>query len=353
MTTVLDIQDVSKRYDDTVALKSATLSVVEGEFLTLLGPSGSGKTTLLRIIAGFQAPTGGSVLLRGRDITGLWPAERGIGMVFQQYALFPHMTVADNIAYGLKQRKWKKPARQERVREMLDLVRLPGLEGRYPRQLSGGQQQRVALARALAYSPEILLMDEPLGALDRTLRLEMEEELRRIHRDMRATVIYVTHDQQEALALSDRIAVMRAGEICALSTPEDLYRRPNSGFVARFFADANVLPAKVISESEGRAVVECLGGRLECSVTGERAEEMALVARRRSLKPGAVDGALSVRGTVNETLLLGEELEVTMSVPEVGRVVATISATALDEVAVGQELELFLPPDEAVLVPVD
>ncbi len=208
---MLDIQGLSKSYGETPALQEVSLQVRQGELLTLLGPSGSGKTTLLKVIAGFEAPTAGKVLLRGRDISRLSPARRGVGMVFQHYALFPHMTVAQNVGYGLKLRRVGRAERGRRVGEMLELLHLDGLEGRYPRQLSGGQQQRVALGRALAYDPEVILMDEPLGALDRALRLEMEEQIRGIHRELGATIVYVTHDQQEALALSDRIAIMRDG----------------------------------------------------------------------------------------------------------------------------------------------
>ena len=237
----LDIRALSKRFGSTTALEGLDLQVRAGELLTLLGPSGSGKTTLLKIVAGFESPTGGRVLLRGRDISRLSPARRGVGMVFQHYALFPHMTVAQNLAYGLKVRRRPRRERERRVEQLLELVRLEGLADRYPRQLSGGQQQRVALGRALAYDPEIVLMDEPLGALDRTLRTEMEHEIRRLHRELGTTIVYVTHDQQEALALADRIAILRDGRLVGLGTPEQLFRRPANSFVAEFFASANLL----------------------------------------------------------------------------------------------------------------
>jgi ABC-type Fe3+/spermidine/putrescine transport system ATPase subunit len=325
--------------------------VVPGEFLTLLGPSGSGKTTLLRIIAGFQAPSFGEILLNGADVTHLPPARRGIGMVFQQYALFPHMTVGDNIAYGLKLRRWSKAARRQRVEEMLALVRLDDFADRLPRQLSGGQQQRVALARALAYDPALLLMDEPLGALDRTLRLEMEEEIRRIHRDLGTTFVYVTHDQQEALALSDRIAVMRDGDIVAVDTPESLFLRPDSGFVAKFFADANVFPATIVAQNGSHATVDCLGCRLHVALTGAVTDDMVVVGRRGTMTTRGGEGGLAFSGTITESLLLGEVREVTLTVEGVGRVVALLPVADLTTTDIGAQVTLFLPADDAVLVP--
>ncbi|MCA9861792.1 MAG: ABC transporter ATP-binding protein, partial [Thermomicrobiales bacterium] len=194
----LHLRGLRKSFGAVTAVDGIDLAVEQGEFLTLLGPSGSGKTTILKMIAGFEAPGSGVIELAGRDVSRLSPAERGIGVVFQQYALFPHMTVGENIAYPLTLRKWPTPERTRRVQQMLDLVELSGYDGRYPRELSGGQQQRVAVARALAFQPDLLLMDEPLGALDRALRVGMQEEIRRIHRDSGATILYVTHDQEEA-----------------------------------------------------------------------------------------------------------------------------------------------------------
>ncbi|MCC7022423.1 MAG: ABC transporter ATP-binding protein, partial [Thermomicrobiales bacterium] len=203
----LRLRGLRKRFGGVEAVAGVDLALRRGEFLTLLGPSGSGKTTILKMIAGFERPSSGTIELTGRDVSTLSPAERGIGVVFQQYALFPHMSVAENIAYPLKLRRWTPADRQRRVAEMLELVKLGGYGDRYPRQLSGGQQQRVAVARALAFQPALLLMDEPLGALDRALRVGMQEEIRRIHRESGATVLYVTHDQEEALTMSDRVAI--------------------------------------------------------------------------------------------------------------------------------------------------
>jgi putative spermidine/putrescine transport system ATP-binding protein len=354
---VLDIQALSKSYGATPALERVDLRVREGELLTLLGPSGSGKTTLLKVIAGFEAPSSGRVLLRGRDISRLSPARRGVGMVFQHYALFPHMTVAQNVGYGLKLRRVRRPARERRVEEMLELLRLGGLRDRYPRQLSGGQQQRVALGRALAYDPEVILMDEPLGALDRALRIEMEEQIRGLHRDLGATIVYVTHDQQEALALSDRIAIMREGRVASVGAPEQLYTRPADSFVAGFFANANLL---AVREHEllldGSARVRCAGDEIRCPTTitstSVGREDVVLAVRRRSLRRTASPGALRIVGVVSEMLLFGDEQEISVRSAELGRVVAMIDSRDCAGLALGMELELFAPAEEAVLVAV-
>ncbi len=353
---VLEIASLSKRYGETRALRSVELCVYRGELLTLLGPSGSGKTTLLKTIAGFEAPSDGKVRLRGRDISRLAPARRGVGMVFQHYALFPHMTVAQNIGYGLKLRRTPHAERERRVSAMLELLRLQGLQERYPRQLSGGQQQRVALGRALAYDPQIILMDEPLGALDKALRLEMEGEIRSLHRELGATIVYVTHDQQEALALSDRIAIMRDGEIVGLGSPEDLYAHPPNAFVASFFANANLLAVQeAVSLGEGTARVRCAGSEIRCETSIPIAQpvsggELVLAVRRRSLRRQRSDGALRLRGTVAELLLLGDEQQVGVDVEGLGRVVATMQTRECRDLALGSTVELYAPAGEPVLV---
>jgi len=349
---VLDIQALSKSYGDTPALEQVSLDVRQGELLTLLGPSGSGKTTLLKTIAGFEAPTSGRVLLRGRDISRLSPARRGVGMVFQHYALFPHMTVAQNVGYGLKLRRVGRAERERRVGGMLELLRLEGLQGRYPRQLSGGQQQRVALGRALAYDPEVILMDEPLGALDRALRIEMEEQIRGLHRDLGATIVYVTHDQQEALALSDRIAIMRAGRVASVGAPEQLYRRPADSFVASFFANANLLEVREHELLSGElARVRCGGSEIRCPATAGAGDRVVLAVRRRSLRRAASPGALRIAGVVEEMLLFGDEQEISLRSPALGRVVAMLDSRDCAGLALGMEVELYAPAGEAVLVP--
>jgi len=252
MSTV-ELRQVSKRYGATNVVEPLDLTVREGEFLTLLGPSGCGKTTTLRMIAGLVDPTAGTLLIGGEDVTHTPPQKRDVGMVFQDYSLFPHLTVADNIAFGLVERRVPRAERTARVRELLDLIRLPGIEGRYPAELSGGQQQRVALARAVAYPPRVLLMDEPLGALDLKLREAMQEELRRIQQTLKLTTVFVTHDQTEAMNLSDRIAVMNQGRIEQLDVPEAIYRRPRTRFVAAFVGSINLIDGAL--DGDGRTFV--------------------------------------------------------------------------------------------------
>jgi spermidine/putrescine ABC transporter ATP-binding subunit len=237
----LDIEHLVKRYGDFHAVKDVSLSIADGEFLVLLGPSGCGKTTTLRMVAGFIEPTAGRVLLGGQDITLLPPWKRNAGMVFQSYALFPHLTVAQNVAFGLEMRKIARADIDKRVEEVLALVRLAGYGGRLPRQLSGGQQQRVALARAIVFNPRLLLLDEPFGALDRKLRETMQLEVRRLQRRLGLTTIFITHDQEEALVLSDRIAVMNKGAIQQIATTTEIYERPANDFVADFVGESNIL----------------------------------------------------------------------------------------------------------------
>ena len=242
----VEFERVSKSYDGRVMIvANLDLSVRKGEFLTLLGPSGSGKTTCLMMLAGFEVPTSGTIRIDGRSVHALPPRKRGIGMVFQNYALFPHMTVGRNLAFPLKVRGFDREQCRERVARALQLVHLDGLEDRRPAQLSGGQQQRVAIARALIFDPDLVLMDEPLGALDRRLREEMQYEIRRIHQSLGVTVVYVTHDQQEAMVMSDRVAVLRGGDIEQIAEPEALYEEPERSFVARFIGENNRLHGRV------------------------------------------------------------------------------------------------------------
>ena len=242
------LDGVRKRFDDVVAVDGVTLEILEGEFFSMLGPSGSGKTTCLRMIAGFEIPSEGRVLLRGRDVTGRPPYERDVNTVFQDYALFPHMDVQENVEYGLRVRRVPRAERRARAGEMLSIVRLEDLGERSPSQLSGGQQQRVALARALVNRPKVLLLDEPLGALDLKLRQAMQIELKRIQREVGITFVYVTHDQEEALTMSDRLAVMNEGRVEQAGTPVEVYERPASDFVAGFIGVSNLL------ERDGRHV---------------------------------------------------------------------------------------------------
>jgi putative spermidine/putrescine transport system ATP-binding protein len=268
----LRVRGLRKTYGSFAALEGANIEIHEGEFLTLLGPSGSGKTTLLLAIAGLNEPDAGDIWIDGALATHLPPFRRDIGMVFQNYALFPHMTVFENIAFPLRMRRRPAAEIEAAVAQVLDVIRLPGVTDRFPRQLSGGQQQRVALARALVYRPSIVLMDEPLGALDRKLRGQLQAEIKRLHRELGLAMLYVTHDQEEALVLSDRICLMRDGRIAQIGTPQDLYFRPQSLFAADFLGESNLLPGRFIGLSDGYGLVELAAGpRIRGIAMGEPA----------------------------------------------------------------------------------
>ncbi len=281
-TPAVEVAGVGKRFGDHVALHAIDLTVNQGEFVSLLGPSGCGKTTLLRIISGFESPTQGRVLIHGTDVTSVPPHRRPTNIVFQRGALFPHMNVFDNIAYSLKLRKWPKARIATRVEEMLALVRLDGLGRRGPTELSGGQIQRAALARALAPEPSVLLLDEPLSALDLKLRQHMQLELRAIQRQLGATFVYVTHDQSEALVMSDRIAVMNQGRIVQEGSPREIYTRPTSVFASDFIGETNLVPGTIVATDDG-VVTLAVGEGILLKAYGSQ-----------SLKPGTL-ATISVR----------------------------------------------------------
>ena len=310
--TAVDIRDVVKHYGAVAALEHVSLKIRDNEFFTLLGPSGCGKTTLLRVIAGFEEVTSGEVFLFGSEIENLEPNKRPVNTVFQQYALFPHMTVAENVAFGLHRLKRPKAEVERRVGQILDLVQLSALAHRRPAQLSGGQQQRVALARALAPEPKVLLLDEPLSALDLKLRQAMRVELKRIQEETGITFIFVTHDQEEALTMSDRIAVMSAGQVQQIGTAREIYELPRNRFVADFIGETNLLDVKVEKVGDGIAVCRLPGGMtLEATTAGEvtpgsdghisiRPEQLTLS------QPGA-DAILE--GTVDRLIYLGTDTQ--------------------------------------------
>ncbi|MEU6035616.1 ABC transporter ATP-binding protein [Actinomadura sp. NPDC047616] len=342
----IELAGVAKEYhshgETVTAVRGLDLTIAQGEFFSLLGPSGCGKTTTLRMVAGFEEPTAGEVYLHGADVTGVPPNRRDVNTVFQSYALFPHMSVFENVAFGLRRRRVPKPEIKGRVSEMLEIVDLTGLERRRPGELSGGQQQRVALARALVNRPRALLLDEPLGALDLKLRQAMQVELKRIQREVGITFVYVTHDQGEALTMSDRIAVMNDGRIEQLGTPREIYERPASRFVAGFIGTSNLLVGEVAGTEDGHAVISygpdgrievplrpglaaAPGQRLELTV---RPEKIGIGTRR----PG---GALcAVRGTVTEVVYLGTSTNYNVSTATGAEmVVFAQNATSAEDVA--------------------
>ncbi len=304
---------LSKYYGDFRALDDVNLHVAAGEFLTLLGPSGSGKSTLLMALAGFVEPTHGDIFVGGSSITGLAPEKRDFGVVFQGYALFPHMSVAENVAYPLKVRGLAKPEIATKVRDALDLVQLGHLATRLPKQLSGGQQQRVALARALVFSPKMLLLDEPMGALDKKLRHDLQLELRQLHRRLGRTFVNVTHDQEEAMAMSDRIAIMRAGRIEQLGAPRALYDAPETRFVADFLGKSNFIEGKVTGIDAGIATLDTADGPVVHALGTRPAgigDNLLLALRPQKLMFGP--GPNSRKATVEAAIFLGTHAEVSL-----------------------------------------
>jgi len=310
----VQFKDVQKSYDGRhLVVKTLNLAISKGEFLTLLGPSGSGKTTTLMMLAGFEVPTHGDIFLAGEAIGKVPPNKRGIGMVFQNYMLFPHMTVEENLAFPLEVRGIDKATIAAKIKRALDMVSLASLGARKPAQLSGGQQQRVAVARALVFEPRLVLMDEPLGSLDKQLREQMQYEIKHLHENLGITVVYVTHDQSEALTMSDRIAVFNDGVIQQLSTPADLYEAPVNSFVAHFIGENNKLPGKVTAQSNGVCRVALTDGTevgaLAVNVAGIGAmTTLSIRPERVEVNPTAPEIANRISGTIEEIIYLGDHL---------------------------------------------
>jgi iron(III) transport system ATP-binding protein len=342
----LKIQGLAKSYKDVRVLESIDLDIASGEFFTLLGPSGCGKTTLLRTIAGFQRQDRGEIIVKGERIDHKPAHKRDIGMVFQDYAIFPHLTVAENVAFGLKARSLPKVDIDQRVDESLKMVRLDGYHGRYPAEMSGGQQQRIGLARAMAIRPTLLLMDEPLSNLDAKLRIELREDIRDIQRRLGITTIYVTHDQEEALAVSDRICVMNKGNVEQIGTPYEIYREPVRRFAAGFVGTMNFLPAHV---EDGRLAV---GGQTIPfdEERGESATEIAFRPENVILTDQPVDGGvLALRAEVRKVTFLGREAHYMLTTPA-GEIVAQVADPSADFIAMeGQPVEVRIPLSKIVL----
>ena len=318
----LHLSGLVKRYGDFYAVRDVSLDIADGEFLVLLGPSGCGKTTTLRMVAGFIEPTAGHVKLGGTDVTLLPPWKRNAGMVFQSYALFPHLTVAQNVAFGLEMRKTPKAETAKRVDEALALVRLSGLSGRLPRQLSGGQQQRVALARALAIHPDVLLLDEPLSNLDAKLRQEVRVEIRELQRKLGLTTVMVTHDQEEALTMADRLVVMNEGQVCQVGSQRDLYERPADRFVAGFVGRTSFLEGAIEApgrfRTRGGLAIACTGGTPGPAALSLRPERIAIAAQ-----PAGLDNSLP--GTVEFVSYLGASIDIHVRLSPSDRLVAQIA----------------------------
>ena len=345
------LENLTKRFDDVIAVDRLSLEVDRGRFFALLGPSGCGKTTTLRMIGGFEEPTSGTIELGGRDVSGLPPYKRDVNTVFQSYALFPHLTIFENVAFGLRRRKVKGDELRQRVGEALELVGLGGLDRRKPRQLSGGQQQRIALARALVNHPRVLLLDEPLGALDLKLRKEMQLELKRIQHDVGITFVHVTHDQEEAMTMADQIVIMNGGRIEQLGTPSELYEHPRTAFVAGFLGVSNLLSGTVAAEDrvrleDGTEVIVpqgALGGRRGAVRIGVRPEKLRL--------DGAEANSLS--GTVVESAYIGVSTQYIVETPA-GAVTVYVQndRPGLNGVAPGDRLTVAWSPESTFVVDV-
>lgn len=348
---IVRLTDVDKNFENDRVVKKLNLDVQEGEFLTMLGPSGCGKTTTLRMIAGFEYPTGGRIFLEGQDVDDKKPNERNVNTVFQNYALFPHMNVFDNIAFGLVEKKVKKDEIRRRVEEMIRLVRLDGMEKRMPSQMSGGQKQRVAIARALVNQPKVLLLDEPLGALDLKLRKQMQGELKHLQKRLGITFIYVTHDQEEALTMSDRIAVMNNGYLEQVGTPEEVYNHPQTKFVADFIGESNIIEGYIEHMTEDSIEVTMESGKAVIHESGYRPEEMVyLCVRPENLKitTDAVEG-FRFRGQVREHIFIGSINKTMIELPN-GQMLKAETPAEDALVPVGMVVNVYWNPGKAVVM---
>ncbi len=344
----LEIEHIDKSFGATRVVKDFNLSIERGEFISLLGPSGCGKTTVLRMVAGFETPSSGSIRIDGREVTNLRPNQRNIGMVFQAYALFPNLTVADNVAFGLRVKGMARSAREARVAEMLRLIGLEGFGERFPFQLSGGQQQRVALARALAIEPAVLLLDEPLSALDAKIRVSLREEIRSIQRRLGITTIFVTHDQEEALSISDRVVVMNAGVADQIGPPFEIYNRPATRFVAEFVGTLNLLQADVLEPTSGRLRL----GSAEVTLGRPLPEGRVTVAMRPEVVTlGRAEGNEVVfEGMIDDVHFLGSVIRVEASVAGDRILLDTFNRPNLPPPAPGSRAEFSMRKDDLLIL---
>ncbi len=342
----LVLTDIQKRFGETVAVEDFNLTAERGEFVSFLGPSGCGKTTTLRMIAGFEQPTTGTIEIDGRDVTRVAPNKRNVGMVFQSYALFPNMSVADNIGFGLKVRKRPGDQVRKRTGELLELINLPDKGSRYPYQLSGGQQQRVALARALAFEPEVLLLDEPLSALDAKIRVALRHEIRAIQRQLGITTVYVTHDQEEALSLSDRVVVMSDGRMEQVGTPFEIYNFPSTAFVASFVGTLNVLPGVVTDAARGTLDIAGQPVRIARAFEGAAGREVSVALRPEMVSLGeGENGQNRLTGKVVDVSFLGSIVRIRVGLGD-GAGASVGGATGVTAVAEATQGGLVVVLDE-------
>ncbi len=354
----VELQNITKRFDKTLAANDVSLHINAGEFITLLGPSGCGKTTLLRIIAGFEKPNVGRVLLGGEDVTTLPPYRRNVTTVFQQYALFPHLTVFHNVAFGLQRRRLDRETIKQRVAAALEMVRLAGMEERRPSEISGGQQQRVALARALVLEPKVLLLDEPLAALDLKLRKQMQYELKSLQRRLGISFVFVTHDQEEALTMSDRVVVMNSGNIEQIGLPQEIYEQPRSQFVAEFIGDSNILEGTVESSDGSVTIVQTNEAIFSVQGNGVKAgEKIKIMVRPEKIKlsaNGTSEATIGgLCGKVESAMYLGESTQWRVAING-GQAITVLeqnheSSQAIQS-RIGQAVTLNWEPDSAVLL---
>jgi len=340
----LTLEGVRKEFGGTVAVDTFNLEVAPGEFVSFLGPSGCGKTTTLRMVAGFEQPTSGTIRLAGKDVTNAKPNERNIGMVFQSYALFPNMTVGRNVGFGLKVRGKSKEEIDTRVREMLGLIQMGHLEKRYPYQLSGGQQQRVALARALAIRPQLLLLDEPLSALDAKIRVELRSEIRRIQRELQITTVYVTHDQEEALSISDRIVVMSAGRMEQVGTPFEIYNFPKTAFAASFVGTLNQLRCTVVDPSQGKLKFDGQTFTATAPIRAAQGASVVAALRPEELHFGRFDGENQLTGRVEAVTFLGGIVRIRLALGESRITLDALNERRLTLPKVGETQTVSFPP---------
>jgi len=348
----LSIRHTKKSFGDVTVVQDFDLDVAPGEFVSFLGPSGCGKTTVLRMVAGFEEPTAGSIVIAGKDVTRLKPNQRNIGMVFQAYALFPNLTVAQNIAFGLKVAGAPKAETNARVAEMLSLIKLPQFGDRYPYQLSGGQQQRVALARAIAPKPKLLLLDEPLSALDAKVRVSLRDEIRSIQKELGITTVFVTHDQEEALSISDRIVVMYGGKAEQVGTPFEIYNRPSTKFVANFVGTLNVLEGTVTDASSGKVKVGAgevvLAGKLNGWKAGDT---LSLALRPEAISLGRQPGRdTTLGGEISEVSFLGSVIRVRVGLGKEAVSLDTFNSPASPPPRVGEKAEISFSPDDVLVL---